>query len=120
MVDLTEYLPYKLKGLNFNRISYNLFKEKARNLPSVIVYDETGFVLDINLQQIYLNKFANKKKEDFLIKSFQKEPYDIMKDHTQLESVRLSKSGLVKLNPSELILQRVHDKQISIITKLKI
>lgn len=77
MVDLSECLPYKLKGLAFTKMHYSVFKEKGKVHPSVIVCDETGFLLDINLQPIYSSKFAGRKKEEFLIKSFQKETYEI-------------------------------------------
>lgn len=113
-------MPYSLRATNFTKIYYTLFKEKGRNHPSVVVYDETGYILDINLQQVYVKAFSGKKKEEFLIKSFQKESYDISRDKSEVEIVVLSQEKKMKLSPSEFTFQKVHDKQISIISKLKV
>lgn len=83
-IDLTEYLPYKLKGLSFNKFVYTTFKDKGKQKPSIILCDETGFILDINLESIFYRQFANNKKEDLKIKLFIKETYDVANDSSKV------------------------------------
>lgn len=120
MIDVSEYLPFKLKNLNFNRLIYSTFKEKGKQKPSLLLYDDTGFVLDIDLQQIFYRLFVNNQKEEFTIKSFAKESYDILADSIIVETISLSKDKKVALKQSEYILQRVHDKQVSLIAKVRL
>ena len=80
-------MPFKLKGLNFNRFTYHLFKEKNSYQPSILLYDDNGYIFDIDLQKIFINKFASTLKEDKIFKSFLKESYDISPDTVQTETI---------------------------------
>lgn len=69
-IKISDLLPYKLKHLSFNRFTYHLLKEKNTYLPSILLYDENGYLLDVDLRKVIYNKFGNTKKEETIIRPF--------------------------------------------------
>ena len=72
MLDLEAGLPNKLKGLHLNSITYSLVQEKGRLLPSVILCDDSGFLLDVSLKKIYSSRFSNTQKEEHKVRPMPK------------------------------------------------
>jgi hypothetical protein len=76
VIRLAECLPFKLQHLSFTRFSYHLLKEKTYQ-PSLLLYDDTGYLLDLNLQKIIASRFSSTKKEEIIIRTFLCESYEI-------------------------------------------
>lgn len=77
-IKLEDILPYKLKQVAFIRFTYHLLKEKNTTIASLLLFDDAGHLIDINLQKLIASKFAsNKREEDAFIRPFVSESYEI-------------------------------------------
>ena len=61
----------------FNKFSYHLVKDKNIHYPSIILYDDSGYIFDFDLKKIVTAKFLNTKKEETVIRSFMSESYEV-------------------------------------------
>ena len=77
---IDEILPYKLKHLAFSRFTYILLKDKNNMVPSLLIFDDLGYLLDISLHKILSTRFANTKKEETFIRPFASESYELKTD----------------------------------------
>lgn len=41
-------------------------------MPSILLYDDNGYIFDLNLAKLFGSKFYNTRKEERIIKSFLK------------------------------------------------
>jgi hypothetical protein len=85
-----------------------------------LLYDDTGYIFDIDLQKLFSSRFGSTLKEEKIFKSFIKESYEMNPDSIGTEAMDLSPKNTVKLNATDFIMQKAHEKQIAIGMKLKI
>lgn len=90
LICLNDYLPYKFSNVLFTKFTYHLLKEKNTYLPSILLFDDLGFILDLNLQKLFYSKFFNTRKEDITIRPFLCESYEVKIDSHNIEEINLN------------------------------
>jgi hypothetical protein len=107
-IKLEEVLPYKLKQLAFTRFTYHLLKEKNTNIPSLLLYDDAGHLLDLSLQKLISSKFSsNKREEDAFIRPFVCESYEI-KAECPISALTIDPEQKAKFSTSEFYVLKAH------------
>lgn len=66
-------------------------------MPSVIIFDESGFLIDLKIQKQIAVKFSNPKKEEHTLKSFPKESYEILNQDLNITELSLSQENKINL-----------------------
>ncbi len=113
-------MPYKLKQLAFIRFTYHVLKEKNTNIPSLLLYDDSGYLLDINLHKLISSNFSNNKKEESaFIRPFICESFEI-KAECPISMLNIDPELKGKLSTSEFCVLKAHEKQVVVGTKLQI
>lgn len=119
VLSISDHLPFKMKHLLFNRFSYHIIKDKNTNIPSLLLYDDGGFLFDLSLQKTITSRFFPIKKEEIVVRNFLSESYEVT-PHLPTEEVLFNSENKLKLSPNEYWLQKAHEKQIVIGTKLNL
>ena len=66
----------------------------------MLLLDDSGYLLDIDLRKLAASRFVSTKKEEKETKSFPKESYDVRNYGVEVEDVALLEKSKVKLSPS--------------------
>ena len=117
VIAISEYLPHRRKTVPLVRFTYHFFRIKNISHPSLVLYDEQGWIVDLNLQKLFISKFNNTEKEERITKNFLQESYQVRADLAKRCTVHL-KEGKTELAKEHVSVLKLHDKQIVIGTKL--